>query len=148
LEIPLAGFQSAFPKEDGFEHDDGGPLARDLHYTEVTDGGEKVAVMIPWDNTRIYVVTNPNAGGRITTFALCVLPPAPVASSKPENAEAPCWGRGISDATMTAVSRELEEVIRQVQGPGYDGIPSAGRLLESCVTLVVVGLEMKVGSYT
>jgi hypothetical protein len=148
LEIPLAGFQSSFPKEDGFEHDDAGPLARDLHYTELTDGGEKVAVMIPWDNTRIYVVTDLKPGGRITTFALYVLPPAPVASSKPENAEAPCWGRGISDATMTAVSRELEEVIRQVQGPGYNGIQSAGQLLEGCIALVIVGLESRVGVYT
>ena len=146
LEIPLALFQSDFPKEEGFEHTGAGPLVRDLYYTEVTEGGENLAARIPWDNTSIYVVSDRTVGGRITAFALYVLPPAPVVGSEHRNAETP-WGRGISDATMSAASQELEEVIEQFQGPGYDGTPPAP-FLESCLTLVFVGLEMRVGLYS
>ena len=42
LEIPLAFFQSCFPKEDGFDHHDAGHLVRDLHYTELSDGRQEV----------------------------------------------------------------------------------------------------------
>jgi hypothetical protein len=148
LELPLAAFQSAFPKEDGFHHQFVGPLKRDLHYTELTDGGEKVAVKIPWDNTGIYfVMDNRKPGGGVKAFALCALPPASVASSEANNAET-AWGRGISDATMMAVSQELEHVIKQFQGPGYGVIPPATGIQENCLALAVVGLEMRVGSYS
>ena len=47
-----------------------------------------------------------------------------------------------------AVLQELEEVIKKFQGPGYNGIIPAGRLLESCLTLAVIRLEMRVGLYS
>jgi hypothetical protein len=86
LEIPLALFQSCFPKEDGFDHHDAGPLERDVHYTELTDGGEGVTVTTPWENTRMYMAIDKNRA-RIIGFALYVLPPVAVASSEPKNAE-------------------------------------------------------------
>ena len=94
----------------------------------------------------MYMAIDKNRA-RIMGFALYVLPPAAVASSDPKNTETP-WGRGISDAAMNAVAQELEEAIKQFQGPGYNGSLSVGRFLDSCQTLVFVGLEMKVGLYS
>ncbi len=100
---------------------------------------------ILWENTRMYMAIYRNRA-RIMRFALYVLPPAAVASSESKHAETP-WGREVSDAARNAVAQELQEAIEQFQGPGYNGIPSAGLFLDSCQTVVFVGLEVMVGLY-
>ncbi len=101
---------------------------------------------IPWENTRMYMAIDRNRA-RIMRFALYVLPPAAVASSESKHAETP-WGREISDAARNAVAQELQEAIKQFQGPGYNGISSAGLFLDSCQMVVFVRLEMMVGLYS
>lgn len=146
LEIPLAFFQGLWPKEDGFSHEVVGFLERDIHYTELKEGGEEVAVTIPWENTQCYLIFAKTGTTWIRCIALYALPPA-VAYSEPKHADSP-WGRGISGFAMSAVAQELQEVVTKFKDSGYNGSLPVGEYLDRCQMVVFVGLEMAIGSYS
>ncbi|KAK4118600.1 hypothetical protein N657DRAFT_651061 [Parathielavia appendiculata] len=148
LRIPLAIFQTLWPKERGFGHVDLGYLERDIHYIERNEVGEEVSVTIPWKDTRLYVAVNLNL---TVPQAMCVvlyaMPPAVTSSGGPNNAETP-WGRGISDVAMGAVMYELEAVIKQFLDAGYNGGHRWDEIyVDGCVVLSIMGLRMVSGHY-
>jgi hypothetical protein len=107
------------------------------------ENGEEVAVTIPWDNTSLYAVGEEE--GCIELYVLYALPPA-VPGSKPAGMTA-AWGRGISDAAMDAAERALEAHIKEMQDVGYKGKRLSRRVLDSCLTMVIIGCEISWGRY-